>query len=881
MKLRNAILLNLGLLLIFIILTISTLNYSIVRHHLRINAEKSIVQINENLHRSTQSLLTQAITNYLRGITENELVIVKHYYNEFLEGRLTETEAKDAVQAHCNLQLVGKTGYLVAVKDSASRIKLDIHPFVRGIDCTDEDACIEWSTQKNGFIQYDWKNPKDNEIRQKVSYLTYFEPWNWTFGATSYRTEFIDLISIENVKDLIYPVKINETGYLFLFDSSKTVLLHPEIEGENEVQDYTLSGIDLIDTFMNNTSKLILYDWKNPSEDKYRSKYAYVTKLEDFGWYLGASGYMDEVYKPIDFMKIITLVIIVISIIIFAFVIRKVTLKISSPIEHISEGIAAFNVSNTPFIWKENSFNEIDFLGASFESMCETLNNQMHELTESIIELKNSKSEKEEVAQFLDSILNSMPSMLIGINADFSISQWNKESAHFFSISQKRAVHENIFDLVPFLQEYEKEITNTLFQQNAKNFETTQVVDNSTYSLDIIIYPLHKTENRGAVIRIDNITEKKNLEAKLNQARKMEAIGQLAGGIAHDYNNMLTGILTSVEEIEDQNSNSDLSFPISIIKNATLRTRDLTQNLLNFSRQSHQTQEPLHINEAIEASTEILKHSMSKTVMIETDYTEESDLVMGNSGQLQNVFINLGINAAHAMEQEGTLTFRSRLDLNKMNIIVEVTDTGEGIPESIKPRIFDPFFTTRKEGEGTGLGLASVYSVINQHNGTISFDSVLHEGTTFKIVLPLAQGDNSTESGVKNTPLSETDILSGSTILVIEDEPIIQMTVSRLLSRYGCKVLLASNGIEGIDMYNEHLGEVSVVLLDLRMPEMDGYKCFAELKKIDNDVKVIISSGYSEEGVSEDMYKNGIKGFIKKPYQKDELITTLISVITQ
>lgn len=385
-----------------------------------------------------------------------------------------------------------------------------------------------------------------------------------------------------------------------------------------------------------------------------------------------------------------------------------------------------------------------------------------------------------------------------------------------------------------------------------------------------------------------DMTETRRIQNQLFQAQKIDAIGQLAGGVAHDFNNMLGGIMGSVELLQlnlDNPRKRDKY--LGLIKNTTERAAELAAKLLAFSRKSDIELTPVDIHKIIEDTSELLRHTINKKINIDLNLQAGRSIVRGDMSQLMNIFLNLGINAGHAMPDGGELTFLTRIAeldetwcrINSPDIkpgpyiIIEVRDTGCGIPQESIGKLFDPFFTTSEKGKGTGLGLSVVYGSIKQHNGTITVYSEQGRGTLFHVYIPLGEED---------IPLTakSNELISGSgVVLVVDDEEMMRLTAREMLQYLGYEVLEAVNGKDGLDLFSKEHDRIDAVLLDMVMPVMDGHECFMEMKKIDPAVKVIISSGFILDHNLDEMKQVGLMGFIRKPYQSADLSRILAEVL--
>jgi CheY-like chemotaxis protein len=379
-------------------------------------------------------------------------------------------------------------------------------------------------------------------------------------------------------------------------------------------------------------------------------------------------------------------------------------------------------------------------------------------------------------------------------------------------------------------------------------------------------------------------TEKLKLKDQLMQSQKMEAIGQLAGGVAHDFNNQLGGIIGSAELIKYNTENEKVLKYSNMILNAAQSSANLTKQLLAFARKGKETSIPVDLNNTIKQISQLLTRSIDKKINIAHQFTDMNAFTIGDPSQLENALLNIAINAGHAMPEGGTITFKTSTEEIKagetsglqegLYALVCISDTGTGMSDEVRERIFEPFFTTKGKDKGTGLGLSATYGAIQQHSGAITVDSKIGEGSKFSIYLP-ASADK--PAPIKNN--QQLADISGNNILIIDDEEIILITVSEILTELGCQAFTANNGPEGLRFYQENIDKIDLIILDKIMPEMNGLDVYRQLKKIKPDVKVILASGYSQEQAQE-ILDEGVLEFIRKPYTMATLVKTLSEHLT-
>jgi len=380
----------------------------------------------------------------------------------------------------------------------------------------------------------------------------------------------------------------------------------------------------------------------------------------------------------------------------------------------------------------------------------------------------------------------------------------------------------------------------------------------------------------GISILIKDMTYIKKVQQQLLQAQKLESIGMLSSGIAHEFNNILTGIIPNAELIkmtlppESTNYNRAAS-----IQKSAVRASDIVKKLLSFSRD-----DKINVNEisnfivVANETIDILRKLFQKNIQIQSSYPTDLYQVKIDATRLQQIIMNLSINAKDAISDNGKINISAQnyivddslnspgdLSAGKY-VLMQIADTGKGIQIKDLGKIFDPFFTTKEPGKGTGLGLSIIYGIIKSVKGKIEVQSEINEGTTFNVYFPA--------TGVK----AEEDFDDFSiefqngnkTILIIDDEPMIREMSSDMLSTIGYKVLVSDNGKDGIKLFGESPDSIDLVLLDLLMPEMNGITCFNKLREIKEDVKVIISSGVADLAKRKELEDLGVVGYLEKPF---------------
>jgi PAS domain S-box-containing protein len=405
-------------------------------------------------------------------------------------------------------------------------------------------------------------------------------------------------------------------------------------------------------------------------------------------------------------------------------------------------------------------------------------------------------------------------------------------------------------------------------------------------------------DQNGAATRMiglnQDITERKHLEEQLMQAQKMEAIGLLAGGIAHDFNNMLTAIigygnlmLMDMDEGDPQRSNVDE------ILAAADRAADLTRSLLAFSRKQIINLQPANLNEIITKTGKLLRRIIGEDIELDIDFCQHRLPVNVDAGQIEQVLMNLATNARDAMPVGGVLSIDTRPQSMDADFIaahgfgtagdyarVSISDTGTGMDENVRKRLFEPFFTTKEVGKGTGLGLAIVYGIVTQHNGFITVSGNPQGGTTFDLYLPMIKEAEAQKTAAgKKAAAGELPEAGTETILVADDEAALRELTKKVLQQFGYTVITAVDGHDVVNKFREFRDTISLVLLDIIMPKMNGKEAMEEIRKISPESKIILISGYSADIVSQRALLDEGFEFVTKPVSPVKLLSKVREVL--
>ncbi len=544
------------------------------------------------------------------------------------------------------------------------------------------------------------------------------------------------------------------------------------------------------------------------------------------------------------------------------------------------------------------SSDEIGTLSSEFNKMLQSLastQGQLTEQTQSNDRLKHEIDERKSFEATLrkyKSIISSSTDHISLISPEFTFLVVNDSFLRAYGTDHGKVIGRNANDIVG-----DRILTSEVKTKLKGCFSGKTVRFNSWADypklgcryMDVTCSPfIENNKTSGIVIHSRDMTESKRIEEHLFKVQKMDAVGTLAGGIAHDFNNILMGISGRVSLIMfDTDASSPHHLHLQEMEKYVNSAANLTRQLLGYARGGKNEVQPTDLNLLFDSSSGMFGRTR-KELNIHTELLEELWPVEADRSQLEQVFLNLYMNAGQAMPDGGDLLIKTQnviLDENFVKpypelpgnyVKISVSDNGIGMDQATLERVFEPFFTTKRMGEskGTGLGLASAYGIVKNHNGIIEVSSEKGNGSTFRIYLPASRKAVSVNIQY-DSPAQKGD----ETVLLVDDEQFVAEAGKQFLLKLGYNVILARSGDTCIDIYKKNRNNISVVILDMIMPTMGGAETYDKLKTIDPDVKVLLTSGYSPIGMAADIMARGCNGFIQKPIRMEELSRKLREII--
>jgi len=752
----------------------SVIIYHFVKATIESNTESELKNTTQTILSMVRTSAAVSIQNPLRAVAEKNREIARHFYEQAQAGAMGMPEAKALTREIMLSQSIGKTGYIYCIDSDGVMVT---HPEkeLLGVDLSNHDFIKRQKANKVGYLEYDWRNPGESHPRPKALYMTYFEPWDWIISASSYRNEFRELVNVDDFRDSILSIVFGQTGYSYVLDMEGNLIVHPSLEG-NYYDATDLEGRHFIQEICRRKSGKIIYSWKAPGESEAREKLVIFNHIPEYDWIVASSSYLEEFNAPLKTIGQLILATVVISLLLVLPITSRISSSITNPLQELMERFEQGARGDISVRMQRRSKDEVGRLASYFNTFMERLEAYLNE----------SRAAEQEMARmrsYLKNFVDAMPSVLVGVDLEGRVTQWNRSAWQMTGVAAHYALGRPVTELLPMLSPHMETICKAIQEGVPSQVEKAVCrYHNTSFYADISAYPIEAGEDRGAVIRMDDVSQRVRMENIMVQTEKMMSVGGLAAGMAHEINNPLGGMLQNLQNVKRRlspalsaNENEAAACGTSLeaigcymerrhifqfldnIQRSGQSAAHVVENMLSFSRSSESRKTPVDLAALLDKAVELAAHDYDlkkkydfRSIQIGREYAPDMPSVPCVATEIEQVVLNLLRNAAQAMSESDAreggeapcITLRLRME--SPCAVIEVADNGPGLDARQLKRIFEPFFTTKEVGVGTGLGLSVSYFIVtNNHNGAITAESPPGKGATFIIRLPLNDAKDS------------------------------------------------------------------------------------------------------------------------------------------
>ena len=904
LKFRNRLFITFMMVFIPLILLGSAFVYYQVKKILQTSIEKELQDSTEALTNLIQTSASVSIKTRLHGIAEKNKDIAQYFYDRYRSGTLTRTEALQRIEEIFLSQTIGISGYVYCVN---SKGIIEIHPNgqVKNTDLSGFEFVRRQLEMRNGYLEYEWKNPGDETERSKAVYMVYFEPLDWIISVSTYREEFYNLVDINDFRQNILSHRTGSTGYVYVLAEDGTLLVHPRIQGIN-LFEQTEHPNDFLKQMLQKKTGKIKYFWKDPGDKEAREKFVIFKHLPEYKWIVASSSYVEEVFAPLKTFRNILASILIAVVLSSVGITYLISTSVTKPLASLMRKLEHGAGGDLSVRMDEGESDELGRLARHFNSFMEQLEHNQEQIKAEIrknIEVQTALVEND---LKLRSLFNQSFQFTGILSPSGILEEINQSILEFSGCKAEDVMYKPFWEAPwwqhdPLVQEELKGAIQAAVEKDFERYETTSISrHNEIRDIDISIKSILNSSGEVAFIMTESryITEyklaaheRKNLAVQLEKAQKMEAIGTLAGGIAHDFNNILSGILgyAQLAELNLGSPAKARGHLAQIIKGAQ-RAAELTQQILTFSRRTEFEKQPLSLYLILREALKLLRSSIPSTIDI-SEAVASKARVLADPTQMHQVIMNLCTNAYHAMgERGGILTVRltekpisggSDVFDQKIKqgpyLELEVTDTGHGMDDEILKKAFDPYFTTKDIGKGTGFGLALVHAIVEEHGGHIKVQSRVGKGSSFFIYLPVIEDRDATQpNDIKN----EEKYKGGSErIMVVDDEEDIREILQEFLTTAGYKVTVFENGGRAFEAFQKDPDQFDLIVTDMTMPRMTGGELAENIFRIRENLPIILCTGYSETISEAHALDMGIRRYLQKPLSNKDLAVSIREIL--
>jgi len=848
------------------------------------NARQELHNATLMLKNAVQTAADVAVRNHLKAIAEKNAEIVTHLLGRVAAGEMSLEQAKIRAREILLAQRIGSSGYIYCV-DSGGMAVVHPNPGVENTDNTRFAFVREQMVRKQGYIEYEWQNPGEELARPKALYMAYVAGLDWIISVSSYRTEFTELVDVGDFRALVLSPRFGASGYAYVVNQQGDTLIHPVLSDYNALRQSDQSST-FLRTMIDSGSGTIEYRWRNPGDSAIREKIAVYESIAEYGWLIISSSYKSEILGPAAMMRKAaygaTVFLCLAAALISYLLSVRLTRPVAAMIAQLDRNTRQLSHEPLPV----QSDDELGRLAGEFNNFLATIEANNDERMQAEEQLRKSEEQfrnlydEAPVGYFEYDLqgnitrVNNTYLRILGYTAEDMLGQpcWNfivDEVAREQILAKLGGVRPPAVGLERTYRHKDGTTFPVLFEDRLLFDEEGHIKGVRTAIQDI-------TEHKRAE------EERKKLQAQLTQAQKMDSIGRLAGGVAHDFNNMLGVIIGHTQlAMLTVDESHPLFQRLTAIHTAAERSADLTRQLLAFARKQTITLQVLDLNKTVEGMLNLLRRLIGENVTLSWLPGKDLASIKMDPSQIDQILVNLCVNARDAIIGTGQIIIETdSVSLDEAYcsrhtgfvpgdyIQLIVSDTGCGMDAQTLSLLFEPFYTTKETGKGTGLGMAMVYGIVKQNNGFINVYSEPDKGTTFRLYFPRCSGQADLQGG---KVCDTVPLLGNETILLVEDGAMILDITRTMLETQGYTVLAAATPEEAINLAKEHGGEINLLLTDVIMPEMNGRDLSRHILGDYPNIKSMFMSGYTADIIAHHGVLDEGVHFIQKPFSMKEL----------
>ncbi len=906
--------------------------YEIERNASRI-ALNNVFELANKMYFSLEGYRNQALESHKRQI-RTVVSLVEAYIQDIFaqveQGHLTEQQARTRIYEGLRRFTFGNNDYVwVASYDAVLLSHPD--PRFHGQDAAelrnnDGELILPRvvalaTADGEGFYQYKWGRLGSREEVDKISFVKNFPEWGFVVGAGLYLDDIDAEVrarkqqAVEELRQGLEEIKIAKTGYMYIFDADKNMLVHPNpnIDGTNfrDLKD-PVTGRFIAEELIEvaDTGRELHYQWDKPSDpgNYGYEKLSLVRHLEGFDWYIGSSVYEEELQRSSEVLSERILTITVIAMILASLLALFFVSRITAPIKRLAATAARVSAGDLSASSGIQRDDELGFLARTFDTMVtrlreniQTLDSKVQERTQALEEtnhrlleaVESQRAAQQTLAQVEERqrlILDALPAQIAYVDRELRYRFVNQGYARMFKQSKEAIVGQPIEAVMgqQMVADIHDQLMATLAGQETV-YEYRFRRDEGEVVTKRISIP--DIDHDGRVCGILNlsldITAEKDAERRLTEAQRMNAVGQLAGGLAHDFNNLLTVVLGNLISASQRfGDQEDLNRYLTPAIRASRRGADITNRLLAFSRRQPLTPSAIALASMVSDALVLLKGSLPSNLELRCQIDNPACRAFADPSQLENALVNLALNARDAMPKGGVLGFHVqertidspvRYDEPVQSgdyVEICVSDTGSGFTPEALQQAFEPFFTTKPGGAGSGLGLSMVYGFVKQSQGYIRIDSEPGAGSTIRLLLPMAPEDLPEQGAASERLPSACGDFGGKLMLLVEDDPDVRAVVREQLTGLGFAVLEAGGADEAEELI-ETLDELYGMVSDVIMPgRLNGFDLARALHRRRPHCRILLITGYAYE---HDPQEEGDSfTILRKPFEQQQLAKALV-----